>query len=60
MPKCSHCKDIPTRKCKICSCHICGGKDQPEKQILCDECDLPYHLWCLTPPLTAIPEEDDW
>ncbi|KAF8774763.1 E3 ubiquitin-protein ligase UHRF1 like protein [Argiope bruennichi] len=60
MPKCTHCKDIPTRKCKICSCHICGGKDQPEKQILCDECDLPYHLWCLTPPLAEIPEEDDW
>ncbi|GBM23571.1 E3 ubiquitin-protein ligase UHRF1 [Araneus ventricosus] len=60
MPKCNHCKDIPTRKCKICSCHICGGKDQPEKQILCDECDLPYHLWCLTPPLTEIPKEDDW
>ncbi|GFR27408.1 e3 ubiquitin-protein ligase UHRF1 [Trichonephila clavata] len=59
-PKCSHCKDIPTRKCKICSCHICGGKDVPEKQIICDECDLPYHLWCLKPPLTDIPEEDEW
>ncbi|KAG8184485.1 hypothetical protein JTE90_002332 [Oedothorax gibbosus] len=59
MPKCSHCKDIPTRKCKMCSCHTCGGKDAPEKQIMCDECDLAYHLWCLKPPLESLPE-DDW
>ncbi|GIX97835.1 e3 ubiquitin-protein ligase UHRF1 [Caerostris extrusa] len=58
MPKYTHCKDIPNKKCKICSCHICGGKDSPEKQILCDECDLPYELWCLKPPLIEIPEED--
>ncbi|KAG8184447.1 hypothetical protein JTE90_002296 [Oedothorax gibbosus] len=58
-PKCSHCKDIPTRKCKNCSCHACGGKDAPEKQIMCDECDFAYHLWCLKPPLESLPE-DDW
>ncbi|GIZ00443.1 e3 ubiquitin-protein ligase UHRF1 [Caerostris extrusa] len=60
MPNCTYCKDRPNKKCKICSCHICGGKDSPEKQILCDECDLPYHLWCLKPHLIEIPEEDDW
>lgn len=59
MPKCNHCKDVPSAKCKVCSCRVCGGKDSPEKQIMCDECDLSFHLWCLQPPLNEIPE-DDW
>ncbi|XP_054716730.1 E3 ubiquitin-protein ligase UHRF1-like [Uloborus diversus] len=59
-PQCSHCKDVPSRKCKVCSCSVCGGKDEPGKQIICDECDLPYHLWCLHPPLKDIPQEDEW
>ncbi|KFM73683.1 E3 ubiquitin-protein ligase UHRF1, partial [Stegodyphus mimosarum] len=60
LPACSHCKDIPSKKCKICSCHVCGGKDSPEKQIMCDECDLPYHMWCLQPPLLELPDADEW
>ena len=48
-PDCDHCKDNPRRKCKFCACCVCGGKDSPDKQILCDECDLAYHLWCVEP-----------
>ncbi|ESO04458.1 hypothetical protein HELRODRAFT_79229 [Helobdella robusta] len=59
-PECDHCKDDPARKCKHCSCCICGGKEEPEKQLMCDECDSAYHLFCLKPPLMAIPDDDEW
>ncbi|XP_015918962.1 E3 ubiquitin-protein ligase UHRF1 isoform X2 [Parasteatoda tepidariorum] len=59
-PKCSRCKDNPARKCRECSCRLCGGKDSPEKQLVCDECGFCFHLWCMDPPLTEIPEEEDW
>ncbi|XP_056018667.1 E3 ubiquitin-protein ligase UHRF1-like isoform X2 [Ostrea edulis] len=59
-PECDHCKDNPKRKCKHCACCVCGGKNDPDKQILCDECDQAYHLQCLDPPLDKLPEEDEW
>ena len=59
-PDCDHCKDNPRRKCKHCACSVCGGKDSPDKQILCDECDMAYHLWCLPTKLESVPEGDDW
>jgi RecJ-like exonuclease len=59
-PDCDHCKDNPRRKCKHCACSVCGGKDNPDKQILCDECDMAYHLWCLVPSLDSVPDTDDW
>lgn len=59
-PNCPNCKDLPRRKCKECGCHKCGGKEDPEKQIMCDECDMAYHIYCLSPPLEAIPDTDEW
>lgn len=59
-PYCVHCKDNPRRKCNICGCHKCGMKDNPDKQLMCDECDLPYHIYCLSPPLEQMPEADEW
>ncbi|ESO96469.1 hypothetical protein LOTGIDRAFT_206317 [Lottia gigantea] len=57
---CNKCKDNPRVKCKECACSVCGGKQEPEKQILCDECNKAYHLFCMDPPLTKVPEEDEW
>ena len=59
-PDCDWCKDNPRRKCKHCACSVCGGKNDPDKQILCDECDMAYHLWCLNPPLDTVPDVDEW
>ena len=59
-PDCDRCKDDREKKCKFCACSVCGGKQEPDKQILCDECDMAFHLWCLDPPLTDVPDEDDW
>jgi len=59
-PYCQQCHDNPRRKCKFCGCRECGCKDNPDQQIMCDECDLPFHLYCLNPPLTAIPDVEEW
>lgn len=58
--ECDYCSDRPFKKCKHCACSVCGGKDEPGKQILCDECNSAYHIWCLKPKLDSIPEVDDW
>ncbi|RXN07911.1 E3 ubiquitin- ligase UHRF2 isoform X1 [Labeo rohita] len=29
-------------------------------QLLCDECNMAFHIYCLNPPLSAIPEDEDW
>ena len=26
------------KKCKECGCRVCGGKEEPNSQIMCDEC----------------------
>ncbi|XP_068091119.1 E3 ubiquitin-protein ligase UHRF1-like [Hyperolius riggenbachi] len=57
-PECKQCRDNPRVKCRMCACHLCGGKQDPGKQLLCDECDMAFHLYCLDPPLSAPPEED--
>lgn len=59
-PECKHCKDNPNKNCRWCNCNICGIKQDPDKQLLCDECDMAYHTYCLNPPLTSIPEDEDW
>ncbi|XP_066597047.1 E3 ubiquitin-protein ligase UHRF1-like [Prorops nasuta] len=57
---CTSCLDNPRKKCKECGCKICAGKEDEHNLLLCDECNYAYHLSCLNPPLTAIPEEDYW
>ncbi|XP_077296529.1 E3 ubiquitin-protein ligase UHRF1-like [Arctopsyche grandis] len=55
---CTTCRDNPKAKCKDCGCYTCAGKDDPDKIILCDECNLGFHLVCLDPPLLQLPDED--
>uniref|UniRef100_A0A2P2I2V5 RING-type E3 ubiquitin transferase n=2 Tax=Hirondellea gigas TaxID=1518452 RepID=A0A2P2I2V5_9CRUS len=59
-PTCKSCSDNPRRNCKECGCAVCAKKDQPEKQLMCDECDKPYHIHCLNPPLETIPDVEEW
>lgn len=59
-PECKVCKDDPKKNCRVCNCHVCGVKQDPDKQLLCDECDMAFHTYCLNPPLTTIPEDEDW
>ena len=55
--KCT-CNGKPDKKCKKCGCRICGGKDDPNNQIMCDECDAAYHLKCLG--MSSLPDVDEW
>uniref|UniRef100_A0A8C5LTC7 E3 ubiquitin-protein ligase UHRF n=1 Tax=Leptobrachium leishanense TaxID=445787 RepID=A0A8C5LTC7_9ANUR len=59
-PECKHCKADPEAECKFCSCYLCGGKQDAHMQLLCDECNMAYHIYCLNPPLSKIPEDEDW
>ncbi|XP_063218187.1 PHD and RING finger domain-containing protein 1-like isoform X2 [Bacillus rossius redtenbacheri] len=38
-------------------CEICGRNDREDRLLLCDGCDLGYHLECLRPPLDEVPIE---
>ena len=39
-------------------CQACGFPDDSEKIIRCDGCDKGWHLYCLDPPLTVVPDGD--
>lgn len=38
------------------NCEVCNSADREETMLLCDGCDKGYHMDCLVPPLTEIPE----
>ncbi|XP_053724816.1 E3 ubiquitin-protein ligase UHRF1-like isoform X1 [Synchiropus splendidus] len=59
-PECKHCKADPDSECRFCSCCVCGGKQDAHMQLLCDECNMAFHIYCLNPPLSTIPEDEDW
>ncbi|XP_055947605.1 bromodomain adjacent to zinc finger domain protein 1A-like isoform X3 [Argiope bruennichi] len=39
-------------------CRICRRRGDAENMLLCDGCNRGHHLYCLKPPLNAIPEGD--
>uniref|UniRef100_H2UJY7 E3 ubiquitin-protein ligase UHRF n=1 Tax=Takifugu rubripes TaxID=31033 RepID=H2UJY7_TAKRU len=59
-PECKHCKADPDAECRFCSCCVCGGKQDAHMQLLCDECNMAFHIYCLSPPLATIPDDEDW
>lgn len=59
-PFCDKCKDNPSKPCHECSCSLCGSKQDPDKQLMCDDCDHAFHLYCLSPPLSSVPPETEW
>lgn len=59
-PSCKYCKDDLSKLCRVCACHKCGGREEPDKQLLCDECDMAFHIYCLDPPLPAVPSDPEW
>jgi hypothetical protein len=50
--------------CKACqpidavACQTCKSRLDEEKMLLCDGCDLGYHMHCLVPKLKVIPHND--
>jgi len=39
-------------------CEICQKPNDEDKMLLCDYCDLAFHMYCLSPPLSSIPQEE--
>jgi hypothetical protein len=37
-------------------CEMCGEKDDPDRTLLCDKCNGAFHMECLDPPLTDVPD----
>ncbi|KAL5283319.1 BAZ1A family protein [Megaselia abdita] len=44
------------RSTKNTSCSVCRRKSDPEKLLLCDECNAGTHMFCMKPKLKAVPE----
>ena len=40
--------------CTVCEC--CGKSTDEGKLLLCDDCDISYHTYCLQPPLDQVPK----
>ena len=43
-------------KVKPDGCMVCGYDNDHDGMLLCDRCNLEYHMKCLRPPLDAVPE----
>ena len=39
-------------------CRVCDGGEDEAKMIICEKCLNGYHIYCLEPALSKIPEED--
>lgn len=44
-------------RCLECTvCEACGEASDPARLLLCDDCDISYHTYCLDPPLHTVPK----
>ncbi|KAF5746863.1 Methyl-CpG-binding domain-containing protein 9 putative isoform 1 [Tripterygium wilfordii] len=48
--------DIPKAPWDEGVCKVCGIDKDDDSVLLCDKCDAEYHTYCLSPPLSRIPE----
>ena len=39
-------------------CSVCSRGGDGDKMLLCDECNIGMHMYCLDPPLTRIPQSE--
>lgn len=60
---CPHCEEHGPEKIEEPSkqnmdyCRICK---ETENLLLCDTCTSSFHAYCMDPPLTEIPQEEEW
>ena len=44
-------------ECKACS--VCKDTKEEDKMLFCEACDHGFHMFCLNPPLKAMPDENE-
>lgn len=52
-------KVILSKGWRCLDCTVCEGCGKPHDEgrlLLCDECDISYHIYCLDPPLDQVPK----
>uniref|UniRef100_A0A4W3HNW3 RING-type E3 ubiquitin transferase n=1 Tax=Callorhinchus milii TaxID=7868 RepID=A0A4W3HNW3_CALMI len=54
-PECKYCKADPDAECRFCACRLCGGKQDPAMQLLCDECNMGMACVGRTKECTIVP-----
>ena len=42
----------------LIGCRYCGFDDDDNNQLVCDLCESQFHIYCLNPPLPAVPDGD--
>ncbi|KAJ2710567.1 hypothetical protein H4R19_003685, partial [Coemansia spiralis] len=40
------------------TCEVCRSAENEDSMLICDGCDRGFHMFCLNPPLRAIPSND--
>ncbi|XP_058840090.1 PHD and RING finger domain-containing protein 1 [Topomyia yanbarensis] len=49
-------EDVPVLEDhELTYCEVCRRPDREDTMLLCDSCNLGYHMECLDPPLTEVP-----
>ena len=43
---------------ELLKCPACNSGDREESMVICDKCEQGFHLYCLSPPLSTVPEGD--
>lgn len=46
--------------CVFCGCRKCFGKHDSANILVCDGCEDEWHIYCLNPPLSAVPKSSEW
>lgn len=52
---CTHCRD-ENDYCPFCGCIACHYKHFASQLLICDGCNKEYHTFCVSPPLSSIPD----
>lgn len=50
--------DEPSEFLESLYCQVCGTGLDEEILLLCDNCNLGFHIYCMDPPLNSVPTED--
>jgi hypothetical protein len=51
-------KEVSSSRDEDTACVVCTRTTNAKKMLLCDKCDKGWHMKCMSPPMTVVPEGD--